>query len=257
MQEHKLLRWASVASLSDLPPGTNRAFKLNGRSILVCNSITGVYAVENKCTHQLAPLEGGKLRGHFLFCPKHGAQFDLRTGAPVGPLTKGVIQTFKTRVDKHGKIEIELPDAIGTDAASPVREDEPMSREQANKSIVARFLEEFSTGAVDTTMAMMTEDATWWVAGSMPISGTYDKPAFTRLLSGVLETCTGPIRITPKSYVAEGGHVAVEAESYTQTRSGLTYNNLYHFLFTIRDGKIAGVKEYLDTMHANTILCTP
>src|SRR6266481_7918263 len=137
MQEHKLLRWASVASLSDLPLGTNRAFKLNGRPILVCNSITGVYAVENKCTHQLAALEGGKLRGAFLFCPKHGAQFDLRTGAPVGPLAKGAIQTFKTRVDENGKIEIELPEANGADAASPMRKDEPVSTEQSNKNVVA------------------------------------------------------------------------------------------------------------------------
>jgi uncharacterized protein len=128
---------------------------------------------------------------------------------------------------------------------------------QDNKQIVRRFLEEFSSGAVDSTMAMMTDDATWWVAGTMPISGTYDKEAFTRLLSGVLETCTGPIKITPRSYVAEDDHVAVEAESLTHTRNGRTYNNLYHFLFTVRDAKIAAVKEYLDTMHANAILCIP
>jgi ketosteroid isomerase-like protein/nitrite reductase/ring-hydroxylating ferredoxin subunit len=257
MQEQTPTRWASLANLSELPAGTNRAFKLGGRSILVCHSTAGVYAVENRCTHQLAALEGGKLRGVSLFCPKHGAQFDLRTGAPIGPLAKGAIQTFKTRVDENGKIEIELPEATGGGAASAACKEEPMSQEQNNKNIVARFLEEFSTGAVDTTMAMMTEDATWWVAGTMPISGTYDRSAFTRLLSGVLDTCTGPIRITPKSFLAEGSRVAVEAESYTQTRSGRTYNNLYHFLFTIRDGKIAGVKEYLDTMHANMILCSP
>lgn len=132
-----------------------------------------------------------------------------------------------------------------------------MSQEEINKQVVARFLEAFSSGEVQETMEMMTDDSTWWVAGTMPISGTYDKPAFTRLLSGVLETCTGPIRITPKSYVAEGSHVAVEAASYTQTQNGRTYNNAYHFLFTVRDGKIAGVKEYLDTMHANAVLCMP
>lgn len=48
-----------------------------------------------------------------------------------------------------------------------------------------------------------------------------------------------------------------EAESFTKTRDGRTYNNLYHFLFLVRDGKVAGVKEYLDTMHTNAVLCTP
>ncbi len=131
-----------------------------------------------------------------------------------------------------------------------------MNPEQ-NKQTVAEFLTLFSSGAVAETMAMMTDDATWWVAGTMPISGTYDKQAFTKLLSGVLDTCTGPIRITPRAFTAEGDRVALEAESYTQTRSGRTYNNLYHFVFRVRDGKIAGVKEYLDTMHANTVLCMP
>lgn len=132
-----------------------------------------------------------------------------------------------------------------------------MSKEIANQQTVTRFFELFSSGAVDATMAMFAEDATWWVAGTMPISGTYDKAQFTKLLAGVLDTCTGPIKITPKAFTVQGERVAVEAESYTQTRNGRTYNNHYHFLVTVRGDKIAGVKEYLDTMHTNAVLCTP
>lgn len=128
---------------------------------------------------------------------------------------------------------------------------------ETNKQTVARFLELFSVGAVAETMAMMTDDATWWVAGSMPISGTYSKPQFEQLLSGVLDTCTGPIRIEPRAWTADGDRVALEAESFVDTRNGRKYNNLYHFLFKLRDGKVASVREYLDTMHANTVLCTP
>jgi len=131
-----------------------------------------------------------------------------------------------------------------------------MTQIQTSKQIVTRFLELFSSGSIDETMAMMTDDATWWVAGTMPISGTYDKRAFARLLASVLDTCTGPIKITPRAFTTEGDRVALEAESFTQTRSGRTYNNLYHFVFVVSDGKIAIVKEYLDTMHANAILCS-
>lgn len=128
---------------------------------------------------------------------------------------------------------------------------------ETNKQTVARFLELFSSGAVAETMAMMTDDATWWVAGTMPISGTYTKAQFEKLLSGVLDVCTGPIRIEARAWTAEGDRVAVEAESFVDTQNGRKYNNLYHFLFKVRDGKIAAVKEYLDTMHTNAILCTP
>ena len=51
--------------------------------------------------------------------------------------------------------------------------------------------------------------------------------------------------------------MAVEAESYGETASGKIYNNLYHFLFEIRDSKIQSVREYLDTMHAQEVLLDP
>ena len=132
-----------------------------------------------------------------------------------------------------------------------------MTTTATNKQTVARFLELFSAGAVAETLAMMTDDATWWVAGTMPISGTYTKAQFEKLLTGVLDACTGPIRIEPRHWTSEGDRVALEAESFVDTRNGRKYNNLYHFLFKVRDGKVASVREYLDTMHANAILCTP
>jgi hypothetical protein len=51
--------------------------------------------------------------------------------------------------------------------------------------------------------------------------------------------------MTPKGITAEGDRVAVEAESYGETASGKIYNNLYHFLFEVRGGKIQAVREYL------------
>lgn len=132
-----------------------------------------------------------------------------------------------------------------------------MNDNDRNKQTVRQFLEVFSSGDVAATMAMMSDDATWWVAGTMPISGTYDKAAFTTLLSGVASACKGgAIRITPKVFTADEDRVAVEAESLAELNNGRRYNNHYHFLFTVRGGKIAGVKEYLDTMHTQAVICT-
>ena len=39
----------------------------------------------------------------------------------------------------------------------------------------------------------------------------------------------------------------------TELNNGRIYNNLYHFLFVVRDGKVLQVKEYLDTMHTNDV----
>ena len=132
-----------------------------------------------------------------------------------------------------------------------------MRQEESNKQVVKAFLATFSSGDAARTMGMMADSATWWVAGTMPISGTYDKAAFTTLLMGVVDTLKGPILITPKVLTAEGDRVAVEAESLAHTNSGRTYNNRYQFLITVHDGLVTSVKEYLDTMRANAILCTP
>lgn len=132
-----------------------------------------------------------------------------------------------------------------------------MTPEQNNIATVTRFFAHFSSGDVDATMAMFADDATWWVAGTMPISGTYSKPQFAELLGGVLDTCTGPIKITPKVFTAQDDRVAVEAESYTETLTGRIYNNHYHFLVRVRGQQVCSVKEYLDTMHTNAVLCTP
>jgi ketosteroid isomerase-like protein len=56
--------------------------------------------------------------------------------------------------------------------------------------------------------------------------------------------------------VAEGDRVAVEAESYGELRNGRVYAQEYHVLMTIRDGKIAAVREYMDTAHVMAVWYT-
>jgi ketosteroid isomerase-like protein len=129
-----------------------------------------------------------------------------------------------------------------------------MSKEDDNKKTVIRFMEAFGAGKVDVIMNMMADSATWWVAGNLPgISGTHTKEGFRALLGGIAENCSGPIKLMPKEFTAQGDRVAVETESLTHTKNGRTYNNFYHFLFEVKDGKIAKVKEYLDTMHTHDV----
>jgi len=94
------------------------------------------------------------------------------------------------------------------------------------------------------------------VAGSFPLSGTMTKAKFCELFGNVGGSTEGGLRITPKGITAEGDRVAVEAESYAKLKNGRTYQNQYHFVFVVRDGKVQQVKEYMDTMHANQVLCS-
>lgn len=131
-----------------------------------------------------------------------------------------------------------------------------MSAEK-NKNVVLGFFENFSAGKVDAALAMLADTATWWVAGNpekFVLAGTKTKAQFAELLNGIGAAMPKGLRVTPKGLTAEGDRVAVEAESYGETATGKVYNNLYHFLFEVRDGKIQAVREYLDTMHAKEVL---
>ncbi|MEX6723872.1 Rieske (2Fe-2S) protein [Parapedomonas caeni] len=99
----------AVAALDDIAEGSNRAFKVGDLSVLICRQAGEVFAIENNCTHALQALEGGKMRGDKLFCPAHGACFNLRTGQPIGTVTRKPVRTFPVRVT-DGTIEVSLGD---------------------------------------------------------------------------------------------------------------------------------------------------
>ena len=112
----------------------------------------------------------------------------------------------------------------------------------------------FSAGNFDAALDLMTDDATWWVAGKFELSGTKTKAEFGELVKGIGAAMPNGLKITPKGVIAEGDRVAVEAESYGELANGKVYNNQYHFLIELSDGKIKAVREYLDTIHAKEIL---
>ena len=61
------------------------------------------------------------------------------------------------------------------------------------------------------------------------------------------------LRMKVHSLIAEGDKVALEVESHGELRNGRVYENQYHALITVRDGRIAEVKEYMDTQHVQSI----
>jgi uncharacterized protein len=126
-----------------------------------------------------------------------------------------------------------------------------------NKKLVAEFFAHFKRKEVQEALDMMTPDGTWWIGGKpelFPLSGLKSKAEIGEILLGLVPGTRDGLAITPKAMTAEGNRVAVEAESYGELGNGRIYNNEYHFLVEVRDGKISAVREYLDTMHTADVL---
>lgn len=135
-----------------------------------------------------------------------------------------------------------------------------MGEVQANKALVARFFDLLSAGRMDEALAMIADDCTWWIAGkaqTLPLRGNLGKPRIAKLFHFMDGALQAPLQMRIKGMIAEGSELAVEAESLGQLKNGRTYNQEYHFRFTIRAGKIAAVREYLDTLHVQETWSTP
>ncbi len=120
---------------------------------------------------------------------------------------------------------------------------------ETNKALVTQFWQAFSAGKFEEVLGMLADDATWWVAGTTALSRTYSKTEFRGLLDQIVPMAPKGLRVTPKGLTAEADRVSVEAESYAEFTNGRTYQNIYHFMMVVRDGKFSAIREYLDTEH--------
>ena len=94
MSESNFVR---VADLKDVPEGTPKAVKVDGRSIALFQHQGAVYATDNQCPHMGYPLTRGRVRNGVLTCDWHGWSYDMKGG---GCFTGGCddLDTFPVEV---------------------------------------------------------------------------------------------------------------------------------------------------------------
>lgn len=97
--------WTRVASLAAFPPGSRRVVAVEGAVIAVFNLDGEICAIEDVCTHDGGELASGDLEGGEIVCPRHGARFNLRTGAVTAPPAYEPVAVFPTRV-AEGWVEV-------------------------------------------------------------------------------------------------------------------------------------------------------
>jgi nitrite reductase (NADH) small subunit len=100
----KLLK---IAKTKDVPPGQAAAFTIEGQKIALFNVEGTYYAIGDTCTHRGGPLSEGDVQGTRVTCPWHGADFDLKTGAVLGPPAQKGVPSYKVVVEGDD-IKVEL-----------------------------------------------------------------------------------------------------------------------------------------------------
>ena len=92
--------WLPAGRLEDLPAGRVRLVT-DGADlrIALCNVDGQYYAIEDVCTHDGGPLDQGQLEGAEIGCPRHGARFDVRTGAVTQMPAAMPLQTYPVKIE--------------------------------------------------------------------------------------------------------------------------------------------------------------
>jgi 3-phenylpropionate/trans-cinnamate dioxygenase ferredoxin subunit len=101
------MAWVKVAKANDIAEGTAEVVEAGGKRLALCNTGDGFYAVDDICSHDRGPLDQGKLLGNRIECPRHGAQFDVRTGKALTLPAIRPIKAYNTRV-ADGEVEVEV-----------------------------------------------------------------------------------------------------------------------------------------------------
>lgn len=97
-----------IASVDDLPNGQRLFVEIGERPIVVFNIAGEFFAIGDVCSHDDGPLGDGDITGHTVTCPRHGGEFDVRTGkATMLPAVQD-IPAYPVRVE-DGKIHVGVP----------------------------------------------------------------------------------------------------------------------------------------------------
>ncbi len=87
----------SVGNINDFVEDSMTAFEIANRSVLVILQAGQFYALEDKCTHDNGILHDGELLDGAVKCERHGAKFNLTTGAGTMPAVKK-LRIYQTEV---------------------------------------------------------------------------------------------------------------------------------------------------------------
>lgn len=93
------MTFIEVAKIGDVAPGSVEYVEAGDEDLALCNVDGEYYAIANVCTHDGGPLGQGSLDGHIIECPRHGARFDVRTGAVRALPAILPIPTYEVRVE--------------------------------------------------------------------------------------------------------------------------------------------------------------
>lgn len=108
--EEEKVDYLEIAPVSELPNGERMFVDIGDTPIVIFNIAGGLFAIGDVCTHDDGPLGDGDVEGFNVVCPRHGAEFDVRTGKVMSMPAVVDIPAYPIQV-RDGTIFLGVPKA--------------------------------------------------------------------------------------------------------------------------------------------------
>ncbi|MBK9008561.1 MAG: non-heme iron oxygenase ferredoxin subunit [Anaerolineae bacterium] len=102
------IEYYEIIPASELPNGERLFIEIEGNSLVIFNIAGQFFAIADICSHDGGPLGEGDLEGFNVICPRHGAEFDVRTGKVVQLPAVDDIPAYPVQV-RDGVVFIGIP----------------------------------------------------------------------------------------------------------------------------------------------------
>jgi ketosteroid isomerase-like protein len=125
--------------------------------------------------------------------------------------------------------------------------------DQDNVGVVQKAYENFKTGNIEALLGLMSEDVDWRLPDTEGLAfggarrGQGQVSEFFTTLADVQDV----LAFEPREFVAQGDKVVATGDyKWRVKKNGREYGGDWAHVFTVRDGKIVGFHEYMDTAAA-------
>ena len=106
--EDTKVEYLDIAPASELRNGERLFVEVEGKSLVIFNIADQFFAIGDICSHDDGPVGDGDLEDYNVVCPRHGGEFDVRTGQAVQMPAVVDIPAYPVKV-VDGMLQVGIP----------------------------------------------------------------------------------------------------------------------------------------------------
>lgn len=129
---------------------------------------------------------------------------------------------------------------------------------EETRALVQKYYDALPKGDANAIAELLTEDCEWLPPAAAPIEPVVGRDAVAAVFSGALVKDTfdlsKPFNLDVRSMIVDCNTAVVQQRLTATAKNGNPYENEYVWVYECRDGKIAKMEEYADTLLASNVM---